>query len=215
MAGCIGEPISWLRLEQHALAADPEVERHVAACDACRRCLDELRGDAALLRPLVVAARAPRRRWWHLALPSLALAAAALLVIVRRPAPRAARVDVARIKGVGAVVLGVVRARGGVVRDDVDRFAPGDRWKVVVTCPPEASAWIDVAVVEAGAAAADYPLAPARVACGNHVVVPGAFELTGARDNTVCVRVAPDAPPARALPRPGDPGVACVTLRPE
>ena len=112
-------------------------------------------------------------------------------------------------------MLGLVRDRDGTIRDDVTTFAAGDRWKVVVTCDPAKAAWIDVAVVEDGAASADHPLAPAHVACGNQVVVPGAFALTGAKPNRVCVRVAAGAPPRRALPAAGEHDVACITVTPE
>src|SRR5262249_16647577 len=114
---------------------------------------------------------------------------------------------------VGDVVLGVVRERAGTIREDVLTYAAGDRWKVVVTCPPSAHAWIDVAVGDP--AGVDYPLAPAQVAGGNRVVVPGAFAITGRAANRVCVRVAADSAPPRTPPYPGEPNVACVTLRPE
>lgn len=194
---CIGEPISWLRLEQHVRAADPQVDAHVATCPACRRCLDELRDDVVALPVLTVPE--PRRRWWQWVAPALAVAAIVALVVRPRPPE-----NVATIKGVGEVVLDVVRERGGVIRDDVRSFAPGDRWKVVVTCPPAAGAWIDVVVGN------DHPIAPAHIACGNRVVVPGAFELTGDAPNRVCVRVGVDGAP----PRTGRPD-ACVTIAPD
>ena len=211
---CIGEPISWLRLEQHALVRDPDVAAHVASCAACRACLDELAGDRVALPPLAAPAPA-RRRWWTWGLPALAgaLAAAIALVVLRpRPEPRPPREDVATIKGVGEVIVDVVRERGGTLVDSARTFAAGDRWKVVVTCPPSAGAWLDVGVTEVGGApGADFPLAPAHVACGNRVVVPGAFELTGTHPNRVCVRIAASGPPARDAGAPS----ACVTIAPE
>ena len=208
---CIGEPISWLRLERHHLSTDPQVAAHLDACPACRTAMAEISGDLVALPVLTVPVRA-KRKWWLYAVPALAAAAIAI-VIVRPRAPE--RDDVATVKGVGEIVLDVARERAGVVRDDVRSFRPGDRWKVIVTCPPSAHAVIDVAVVEDGTRTADYPLAPAPVACGNRVIVPGAFALTGVHRNRVCVRIAADAPPARSLPRPGDDGVACVTIAPE
>jgi len=216
MTACIGEPISWLRLERHALeGADAGIGEHLAACAVCARCLDEIRGDLVALPPLAVPERRPARwqaRWrWWLA-PAMALAAAAVLLVVWRSGPGGPgpepREDVARIKGVGEVVLGVVRERGGVIREDARTYAAGDRWKVVVTCPPAASAWIDVAVYDAGQI--DHPLAPARIGCGNRVALPGAFSITGDRANRVCVRIGADAAPER-----GQAPDACVTLRPE
>jgi hypothetical protein len=208
---CIGEPISWLRLERHALAADPEIAHHLAACGACRACMAEITGDAIALPALPVRAAAePRRRWWLVAIPALAAAAIALLIVLPREAER--RDEVALVKGVGEVVLGTVRERAGVVRPDARTFLPGDRWKVVVTCPPAARTMVDVAVVEDGGATAAYPLAPIEIACGNRVVVPGAFTLTGTRAQRICIRIGAEA---RTLPRPGDEGVACVAVAPE
>jgi hypothetical protein len=194
---CISTPISWLRLEQFATRrADEQVASHVAACPACARCLAEISADVVALPPLVVPAARPRR-WWYFAVPALALAALAFLVWPRT------RDDIARVKGVGDVVLGIVRERDGVIRDDVTTFRPGDRFKIVLTCPPAASAWIDVDV------GGDHPLPPTRIACGNKVVVPGAFHLTGTAANRICVRVAAAAAPDGDAPR------ACLTIRPE
>lgn len=113
------------------------------------------------------------------------------------------------------VMLGLVRERAGAIREDATAFAAGDRWKVVVTCAPGRDTWVDVAVVEVGATGKtiDHPLAAARIACGNRVVVPGAFELTGKRANRVCVRVAADVAPARDLL--GGDDTACLTVAPE
>jgi hypothetical protein len=57
MSTCISEPISWLRLEQHALAmtaADERaaIETHLAACDACRSALQALQNDALVMPAL-------------------------------------------------------------------------------------------------------------------------------------------------------------------
>jgi hypothetical protein len=233
---CIGTPISWPLLEAHAAgardgaiasrdmrpassAAEGQrgwIDEHVAACAACRACLDEIRGDVVAL-PALPEIYAPRR-WWRLWIAPAAAAAAvavAVLVIVR-PSPEPERGDdVARVKGVGDVTLDVARARGDIVTIGARTFDARDRFKVVVTCAPDAGAWIDVAVIADGATAADYPLAPARVGCGNHVVVPGAFSLDGDKPHRVCARIAADAPPRRTVPRRGDDDVACVTIRPE
>jgi hypothetical protein len=47
----------------------------------------------------------------------------------------------------------------------------------------------------------DHPLPETALACGNRVVLPGAFSLDGTRPNEVCARV--------------NEAVACLTLRPE
>jgi hypothetical protein len=193
MSACIGEPISWLRLEAYALDhRDAGVRDHLAACAACRGCLDEIERDVVALPPLVVPVK-KRRTWWPMLLVP---AAAAVLLVVLRPRPHAGFT----VKGVGEVTIGVVRERAGTLTYDARTYRPADRWKVLVTCPPSAGAWIDVAV------GADHPLAPAHLACGNHIVVPGAFTLNGG-DNRVCVHVAAE---------PGEPGgQSCVTIRPE
>jgi hypothetical protein len=212
--GCISEPISWLRLERFALApADAQVRAHLAACAACKRCLEEIERDVVALPGLP--AIKPRRRWWTFALPIAgALAAAAIALVLLRPR-ETAREDRTAVKGIGEVVIDVVREREGIVRDDIRTYAAGDRWKVVITCPPDKSAWLDVAVLEDGAGVADYPLAPAQIACGNRVVVPGAFRLTGDKANRVCVRIATTELARPASLAPGQPNVACLTLRPE
>jgi len=210
-AACIGEPISWLRLEQFALdARDAHIAHHLAACPACAHCLEEIRRDVVALPPLAVPA--PRRRWRWMFVLAPALAAAALALVLWPRHPREPE-NVATIKGVGEVVLGVVRERDGTIRDDVLTYAPGDRWKLVVTCPPAATAWVDLAVIDAGTI--DHPLPPARIACGNRVVVPGAFTITGDRPNRVCVRVGTELDRDRRAPVSGEPDVACLTIRPE
>lgn len=212
MTACIGEPVSWLRLELLALgASDPAIAAHLAACPACARCLDQIRGDVVALPPLAIpapghVARAVRRRWL---VPAFAAAAAiALIAVLVRPRP-APPDELAPgtigIKGVGEVTLELVRERAGAIRFDAARNAPGDRWKVVVSCPPSAAAWIDVSVADG--VTTDHPLAPAQIACGNRVVVPGAFTITGARPNRVCARV--------AAAQGAEPGTACLTVTPE
>jgi hypothetical protein len=225
-AACIGEPISWLRLELYALdPSDAAVGEHVASCPACGACLAQLRADTVALPPLVATAAAPagsRRKWWLALVPAFAAAAALLLFVVLprggesggggdEAPPR--RDDVATVKGLGEIVLGTVRERAGAIRMDVATFAPGDRWKVVITCAPGGNAWVDVAVLDAGTV--DYPLGePQQIACGNRVVVAGAFSITGDRPNRICARIAA-ASATRTPLTPGAPDVACVTVRPE
>jgi hypothetical protein len=179
----------------------------------CRGCLDHIRADVVALPALEPAVRPARRRWWvapaFAAVGTAALAAIAV-IIVRDPAaggPDAvdAPLGAVAVKGVGDITLELVRERAGEIRYDASRYARGDRWKVVVTCPPAGAAWIEVSVSDG--ATTDHPLAPARLACGNRVVVPGAFSITGLGANRVCASVAA-APGAAAA-------TACATLRPE
>ena len=211
---CIGEPISWLRLETLASGrtADPAIASHVAACPACTSCLDEIRGDLVALPGLAMPEVTPRRaRFWTWLVPALGLAAAALALVILAPwrGSTTQREDVVAVKGIGEVIVDVVRERAGVIREDVRTFAPGDRWKVVVTCAPAGSATFEVGVTEAGSTALDRPLLPARLTCGNRVVIPGAFTLNGDRPNRVCVTITT----ARGDDR--NSGRACVTINPE
>jgi hypothetical protein len=229
VTACTGEPISWPRLEQFALApGDPAIAEHLARCAVCRDCLDRIRGDAVALPPLVVpdtpglrARGRAWRRWWPA--PVLAAAAAAVALVVVRPPPRAG--DRVAIKGIGEVALELVRERAGAISYDAHRYAPGDRWTLVISCPPAAASpgpgpgpgpilapmlGIDVSVADG--VTVDHPLAATRIACGNRVVVPGAFTVTGDRVNRVCARIAAIAD--RAAPDP-EAGTACVTLLPE
>ncbi len=208
---CIGEPISWLRLETFASGRDDStIREHVTACPACKHCLEEIRADIVALPPLAMPATPEPRAWWKLFVPAFAVAAAAVIALIvfrGGDGDPPARENVVAIKGVGEVVLGTVRERGGVIRDDVRSFATGDRWKLVVTCPPSATGTllaVDVTVVEVGGSTTiDRPLVPARIACGNRVVLPGAFSLTGPRANRVCAAIGPDK------------DTACVTIAAE
>ncbi|HEY4177638.1 MAG TPA: hypothetical protein VGM90_12420 [Kofleriaceae bacterium] len=206
---CIGEPISWLRLETFAAGSpDASVDTHVAECPACRHCLEQLRADTVALPALVMpsSVKKAQRAWWKTAAPLLAAAAAAavIFIVAKRPGgTHVVREDVAIVKGVGEVILGTVRERGGAIAEDAHTFAPGDRWKLVLTCPPADEVHTDVTVVELDTKPyPDRPLAPATIACGNRVVLPGAFTLTGAHANRVCVSF--DATTQ-----------ACVTIAPE
>jgi hypothetical protein len=213
VTACIGEPVSWPRLERFALGgADPSIAAHLAACPACRQCLDQIRDDVVALPPLDVTARPARpARRWHAPVFGAAAAAIIALVVCYRMgltgSPEASRVQIA-VKGVGEVTLELVRERAGAISYEARRYVPGDRWKVVVSCPPRAAAWIDVAVADG--TSVDHPLAPSQLSCGNRVVVPGAFTITGSADNRVCATIA--AAPGAA---PGAASTACLTLRPE
>ncbi len=206
MSACVGElrSRSWLRLERAASSGAAPTQSVSAARRAvrsvprvprrdhprCRRAAGARRGGDAEARTVVVG-RAARVR---------SSGARTVARVAARSA--SATANIASIKGVGEIVtLGLVRERDGAIREDATTFAAGDRWKVVVTCAAGHGTWVDVAVVESGAKTADYPLAPAQIACGNRVVVPGAFELTGKVANRVCVRVAADVAAGARPPR--------------
>jgi hypothetical protein len=209
MSSCSGEPISWLRLERYQLGELGEVDRasvaqHLAGCESCSTCLEHTRGAVELLA-LPRAARRSRGSWnartrWHW-IASLATAAAALAgtLLMLRPG------DVARapaypsrvhIKG-GELALSLVREHHGTIANDSSRFAAGDRWKLLLTCPPEMRLYVDLVVLQGEGMF--FPLPPTRIDhCGNRIALPGAFTLDGSANASVCVMVSETAPPDRA-----------------
>ena len=190
-ARCIGEPISWLRLEQHALAPDAEVARHLRECAACRGCLADIEADRGRALPplgevaIAAAARRRRRRRAGFAATGTALAAAAVLVLVLLG--RDDR-NMPGIKGGDDLVLDLVRERAGEVAAAPVSFRDGDRFKLLVTCAAPGEVSVDVTVEQAGELFT--PLERARIRCGNRVVLPGAFTLTGTAPARVCVTLA-------------------------
>ena len=203
---CIGEPVSWLRLERYHLgeldaAESAKVLAHLTACAACADCLRRMdRDDAVPLPPLELPSPAPSvraadGRVLRLRASSvsrvvfgLAVAAAVMLGIGRtwlRDPGTTLRPDSPRVKG-GDVTFSLVRDDGERIVDSTGVYREGDRWKAVVTCPPTMSAGFDVVVFDA--AGASFPIARVpMLSCGNDVPLPGAFRLTGTGEETVCV----------------------------
>lgn len=249
MSPCIGEPISYLRLERYALhelpAPEEQVVRaHLARCEACRACFAQTQQACELpalpeLSPARVAQ--PARRTQASALAQLgervrgwlaparvraglslagALAAAAAAWLALRPhvGPglepprlRAARLGV---KG-GELAIELVRKHGAALAEP-SRFAPGDAFKVLLTCPPPGAPHVDVVVYQAGAAY--FPLEATTLAhCGNRIALPGAFSLDGAQPAAVCAIVS-DTPVARAALARGPAALTemsvCITVIP-
>lgn len=200
---CTGQPVSWLELELRALdelapARAREVDAHLGACEACRTCLGRIESDRRALPPLPrpalagAAGRVGRRRWrWsvRLSLAGALVAAAAALLVVWRVSGGGGGAggagSLAGVKGGDGLVVSLVRERAGTVTPDVTTFADGDRFEVLVTCGVRAPLLVDVVVFQGGRAY--FPLAAARLACGNRVQVPGAFTLTGRQTAVVCV----------------------------
>jgi hypothetical protein len=205
IAQCIGEPVSWLRLERHHLGESSPAERarviqHLAVCTACSACLASIEAsDASALAPLALSPERragatrmrARRRMAAAGVGALALAAAAVLAVGRGW----------RMDGGDGIVdrVGASRVKGDVfafslVRDDDERiveaggvFRDGDRFKALVTCPPAMNLAFDLVVFDSSGVAS-FPLDPIEgVWCGNDVPLPGAFRLRGAADETVCI----------------------------
>lgn len=230
---CIGQPVSWLRLERFALGELPEAEErevstHLEECAACSACMQELRErEPAALPALpdnVIQAPVPwwRRRGMRLAWGGgFAAAAAAAAVVAVVLSSRGVEEDAAlpgrrtALKG-GDAVIDLVRERRGSIAYTPDTFVREDRFEVVFTCPLDSALHVDVVVYQDGAPS--FPLAPTALECGNRVVLPGAFRVTGESDATVCVVFDQNAPPNRAGIAATDPSAldqaVCTTLHP-
>lgn len=224
------EPVSWLCLERYHLGElSPEeaarVEQALAVDPETRECLERIRRPIAL-RPMteppsrtaVVKLRRVRGAWW----PALSLVAAAMtmavLVLVRSLPPEALPPSrTVRVKG-GDVALSLVREREGAIDSAPATFAEGDRFKLLVTCPPTFDGSFDVVVVQDGVSSFPFP-GPTTLSCGNGVPLPGAFRLTGAAPATVCVVWAREPGARQSIERSGLDAVrdsaACVVLEPQ
>jgi hypothetical protein len=199
MTPCVSQPISMLKLERHRLRELPQrdaraVDEHLVQCACCRACLEEIERDSAELvlppLPAVVHTLPLRASAWPRRVVAgaagLALAAAVLLML--RPTDEALRTPPSRVrvKGGDLAVELVRRDARGVLADSA-RFASGDAFKVLVTCPPiEGPQRLEVVVYQGGQAY--FPLdARALQACGNRRSVDGAFSLSGTSEARVCV----------------------------
>jgi len=227
-------PVSWLRLERHALGELPaderaDVDAHLAGCPRCRACADRIAADAQRELPaLPDATRAPGlalpapiatpvgwRRAWLGRRHAFALAAAAAVfaLVLLRPhdASHVGGPRVVAVKG-GDVAIELVRERDGdpdgSTAWEPTSFAAGDRFKVLITCAPPLRVHADVVVLQVDGPA--FPGAPSSIACGNRVPLPPAFRITGPGTATICVALDANAPPSRATLASGT--GACIRL---
>jgi len=228
-ARCVGEPVSWLRLERFHLgeiqgAERAQIEEHLVACAACAACLASIVADEAhALPPLALPKRVRRGTLSFLpvraaaALGGLAAAAAVILSLRTGDHPGASRRSgvESRTKG-DAIAFSLVRQDDERVPGPEGIYRDGDRFKAIVTCPPGANLAFDVVVYDPGGASFPLGAAPA-FACGNDVPLAGAFRLTGATDETVCLVWSEEAPVDRAAIASGPSAVAdrslCKRLR--
>jgi hypothetical protein len=197
------EPVSWLRLEQQHLGELPAAEE---LSDADAACLAHIEADRRALPPLRLPERRPSRIGWLW--PSVGLATATVLaVLVWRGADEEPSLRTG-VKG-GELAMVLVRERDGAIEEEPTTFAPGDRFKLLVTCAAADPVHWDVVVTQGDARS--YPLTPSGpLACGSRVALPGAFRLTGDAPVTVCLvvqgspwerdRVLPDGPCLRLSP---------------
>lgn len=199
MSACISTPISWLRLEQHAIGegADgtEELATHLLACPVCRACFAAIEeGARTELMPLPAppTARAPKHRSGRALAISigsgLALAAAAILGFGRWSRVEGGNGGTSeRIKG-DALAFTLVRSDDARFPEATGAFRDGDAFKVLVTCSPGVPAHANFEIVVLDGAGASFPLQPAAAfECGNDVPLPGAFRITGNESVRVCL----------------------------
>lgn len=206
---CIDQPISWLELELHALGESQrpqEIDEHLSACDACQevmRSIDEGVQSMPALEIPAAASASPRWRTWRW---SFALAPALLLLFVLLREGSAPSPQGTRSKG-GDPSFELIRERDGQLLQPT-HFRPGDRFKLRLSCAGGKRA-VDLVVQQAGQLF--YPWPATRVSCGNDVVVPGAFSLSGGPAR-VCLVLSGEEPPVRGA-IPDD--ALCTGLAPE
>jgi hypothetical protein len=194
--------VSWLQLERYALdelsgAEREDVERRLAHSDADRACLEAILNDDLVMPPLPTPKRTVSPWWWAV----VPLAAAFALLVVPTSDLPSRHSD--GVKG-GDVVLTLLAERNG---GEARSFRDGDRFKLMVTCPPSLSSRLSVVMFQDGRRYE--PLPAAELSCGNRVPWPGAFALDGAGDVEVCVTWSRnEARSAREL----EPDVACTRL---
>lgn len=224
------ETISWFTLERYALGELPEPERiavegALPTDAAALECLARIQADVRTLPPLPVPqGEAVRvRSWWFLLnwRMTAALATVAALVLwMRSPGPTSAPFGSslsdgrASIKG-DAIAISLIRERSGSVAWDSTIFTGDDRFKLRVTCGAAHDLFANVVVHQDGEAS--FPLEAQGIACGNGVVLRGAFRLTGWQPARICVLMS-DTDPASTqqlrLIEPSAPNTACLTVNP-
>lgn len=191
---CIDVPVSWLRLERYHAGELAESERarvaaHLASCASCASCSAGIERDAARpLPPLPVVRSVPPARPLATRAGVAVFAAAALAAGLAFWARRATEGDeevAVRTKG-DAVAFALAREDEAPIVEAGGAYADGERFKVLVSCPPGLDASWDLVVFEHGEAS--FPLSPeSALACGNAVPIPGAFRLVGREPMEVCL----------------------------
>jgi len=213
MTTCIGVPVSYLRLERYELRELPAHEHqsiadHLAQCPTCRACYERMHADdrKEALPALIAGLQqqppaAARPRGWLWGTGALALCLIGLLAVLRGTPGTQPMAPGAATKG-AALALELTRVDADGHQRDPSRFAPGDRWKVAVSCPPALAGVVRVLAFQAGERFEPLP-AQTLASCGNRRMLTGAFRLDGLAPVDLCVLLgdaditvhAPDALP--------------------
>jgi hypothetical protein len=222
---CTAQPISWLELELRALGElgterAGRIDDHLAGCPVCRACMERIAGDARELPRLVVP---PARRFWNRwrlawSVTGAALVAALVLLLIWPRGSQPAGLPPARlqVKGGGELLLELVRDRAGVVTHQPTGFRDGDQFQVMVTCQDAGE--LEAALVVFDRGEAHFPAPPQAIGCGNRVVFPAAFRLTGRPEQPVTVCLALERLEPGRIRSPADlprGRTACIRLDPE
>jgi len=196
---CIDQPVSWLRLEMYALGAlDAEqrsaIEAHINVCAACAHCLSRIE-QPQVLPTLKLPERAPslRIRLWqrcvaHWPQLSLGFALASVMLLSIWPKTTKQLPEISsrvRVRG-GEIAITLLREHQGMVTEDPKVFKQGDRFKVLVTCPPQWNVPWRIIVLQGKEAFQPLPT-PTDFRCGNKQSVPGAFTVDGDQSVDVCL----------------------------
>jgi len=220
------EAPSWLTLERYALdelspSERATIDSAIAADTVAQECLRQIRTDRRALPPLPPiqpAIQAPKQRFslravWAVASMGVALTAITLLM---RDAPweTRSRAMLPGAKG-DAIEVTLLRESEGTVAVDPALFTLNDRFKVRVTCGRAGPQHVDVVVYQNQEAS--FPLDAQHIACGNNVVLDGAFRLNQLTHAEVCVVLSEGAPVERerlAQTYPVPEPAACAPLTP-
>ncbi len=207
---CTDVPISWLELERYALNESKvaaKIEKHMAVCPACTLALQEIHQSEIVMPALRGPAIVPSRFWtafrgWGWTM----FPAMAVLALIWTRLDRSSSATYNGLKG-GDNSISLLRENQGHLLDST-KFSEGDRFKVQLSC--SGGEWfVDVVVEQEGQLS--YPLQPATISCGNHVVVPGAFSMDGLSAR-VCAVLRKEGPPPRGSI---DEDALCVRIEPE
>ena len=225
--------ISWLALERYYLGEleqgeKARVELALESSGDLRQCLEKIRADLGRpLRPLPNFSAAPAAsdhghraqgwRWRDTWRGAFALTAGLLAVVGGWNVWNRATVRPGeRLKG-DQLSIQLVRHSGGTVAEDASVFGEGDLFKVRVTCSRAGAVSWQVSVFQGGEVF--FPLSSAEpLHCGNQVLLPGAFRLTGVAPVIVCVGLEEDIVPPERLSKEGITALSatasCTHVRP-